>query len=259
MAAPDYRIDGFEPASSRVEDDFHWVTLGDDTYAGLAAHHTADGRHSFLLLYDGAAIWDLPGTAEYLGMHIERDLDARRFTFDAARLPTVPLTQHWLIHRGCPAEAIEPDGSVSPRPADALTTRLERQLRHHPEGRYTLLDHYTDNPGNFDEGIQVSTLLYDHHPHAAAKPYRIFLEETVPSFATYTVREGAFPTAEAAGTWMRTRDSPLPFAPEPQDGFGRRAAAARARTTTSSSGPSPTAPSRGPAIAPSTGRTKRSR
>ncbi|POX43056.1 hypothetical protein C3486_02210 [Streptomyces sp. Ru73] len=259
MAAPDYRLDGFQPASGRVEDDFHWVTLGDDTYAGLAAHHTPDGRHSYLLLYDGAAIWDIPGTAEYLAIHIERDLNTGTFTFDAARRPTVPLTQHWLIHRGCPAEAIEPDGSVGPRPADALTARLEDQLRHHPEGRYTLLSHYTDNPGNNAEGIQVSTLLYDHHPDAADTPYRIFLEETVPSFATYTVREGAFPTAEAADTWMRTRNTSLPLTREPQAGLGRRAAAARARSTTAAPpGPSPTTPPGGTASppAPSTIRTR---
>ncbi|WP_030611626.1 hypothetical protein [Streptomyces sclerotialus] len=259
MAAPDYRLDGFQPASGRVEDDFHWVTINDDTYAGLAAHHTADGRHSFLLFYDGSAIWDVPGTAEYLGVHIERDLNAHTFTFESIRRPTVPLAQHWLIHRGCPAGAIEPGGSVGPRPADALTARLEDQLRHHPEGRYTLLDHYTDNPGNFDEGIQVSSLLYDHHPDAADRPYRVFLEETVSSFATYTVREGAFPTAEAANAWMRTRDTPLPLTREPQAGLGRRAAAARARSTTPAPpGPSPTTPLGGaaPATAPSTIRTR---
>ncbi|WP_211122353.1 hypothetical protein [Streptomyces yatensis] len=257
MAAPDYRIDGFEAASDRVQDDFETVTLCDDMYAGLAAHHTVNGRESFLLFYDGAAVWDVPGTAEYIGMHIERDLDERTFTFEVSRQPTVPLAQNWLITRGCPPEGIEPDRSVGPRPADALTARLEDQLRYNAEGRYTLLDQYTHNPGTFQGGVAVSILLYDAHPDAMEKPYRLFLEETGPSFETYTVREGAFPTAEAADEWLNTRDTPLPLAPELPGALGRLAAAARGRSITAvTPSPSPDAPETAPAPAPGGARTR---
>ncbi|POX43391.1 hypothetical protein C3486_00195 [Streptomyces sp. Ru73] len=251
---PDYRIDGFAAATERVADDFDFLTLSDDMYASLAAHHTSDGLESFLLLYDGAAIWDAPGAAEYVAIHIERDPAQWTFTFDVTSQPTVPLAQRWLITRGCPAEVIEPDPLQSPRPADALTSRLEDQLRHNPGDRYTLLDHYTHNPGSSEGGIEVSALFYDAHPDAAEKPYRLFLEETSPSFATYTVREGAFPTAEAADGWLRNRDTPLPLPPRQPKNLTARAAAARSRTTTTAamSAQNPAQPGHTPAtsIAP---------
>lgn len=257
MTGPDYRIDGFEPASDRVDGDFDVATLSDDMYTTLAAHHAPDGRDSFLLCYDSSAIWDVPGTAEYVGMHIERDVGERTFTFDVTRQPTVPLTQNWLIARGCPPESIEPDTKLGPRPADAVTTRLEEQLRYNPGGRYTLLDHHTHNPGSFEEGVEVSVLLHDAHPDAAERPYRLFLEEATPSFATYTVREGAFPTVEAAHTWLRKRDTPLPLAPQPPQNFGHRAAAARSRTTASATpGPATAAPGPAPAAAPGAARSR---
>lgn len=258
MAAPDYRIDGFEPASDGVEDDFDVATLFDDMYTALAAHHSPDGHDSFLLFYDRSAIWDnVPGTAEYVGMHFERDLGERTFTFDVTRQPTVPLTQSWLVTRGCPPEEIEPDAKLGPRPADALTTRLEDRLRTNPDGRYTLLDHYTYNPGRFDEGVEVRVILHDAHPDAADRPYRLFLEETTPSFATYTVREGAFSTAEDADTWVQERNGPLPLAPQPQGDLGRRAAAARSRTTTlATPGPATAAPGPAPAAAPGAARSR---
>ncbi|MFE0762885.1 hypothetical protein [Streptomyces smyrnaeus] len=255
MTGPDYRIDGFAPASDRVADDFDVATLFDDMYTPLAAHHTADGQ-SFLLFYDRSAIWDnVPGTAEYVGMHFERDLDERTFCFDVTRQPTVPLAQNWLITRGCPPEEIEPDAAFGPRPADALTTRLEDRLRTNPNSRYTLLDHYTHNPGRFDEGAEVRVIVHDAHPDAADRPYRLFLEETTPSFAAYTVREGAFSTAEDADTWVQERNGPLPLAP--QGDLARRAAAARSRTTASATpGPATAAPGPAPAAAPGAARSR---
>lgn len=247
MNSPDYRIDGFEPASDHVEDDFFSAAMFDDTYLPLAAHHTADGRESYLLFYDRSAIWDVPGMAEYVGMHIERELEQRTFAFDVTRQPTVPLAQNWLITKGCPAKEIEPDADLGPRPADALTARLEERLRYNPEGRYTLLDDHTHNPCSPGEGVEVSLLMYDAHPDAAEKPYRLFLEETAPSFETYIVREGAFPTAEDADEWLRNRDAPLPLAPQPPGDLGPRASAARSRTTTATApAPSPTVPGHAP-------------
>ncbi|MFG3255278.1 hypothetical protein [Streptomyces sp. NPDC048172] len=230
MDVPDYRIDGFEPASNSVAQDFAAVTLSDDMYVELAAHHTKG--NTFLLLHDRAATWDIPGTAEYVGMRIQRDLFEGTFTFEHIRQPTVPITQNWLISRGCPPEATDLGAAPGPRPADGLTSRLEDVLRANPDGRYTLLDHYTHNPGRFNEGIEVSALVHDGHPDSAERPYRLFLEEVTPSLDTYTVREGAFASAEAADAWLENRDTPLPLAPAPPRTYDRRATAALTRTTT---------------------------
>ncbi|WP_019546668.1 hypothetical protein [Streptomyces sulphureus] len=240
MTGPDYRLDGFAPVSDLVEDDFSAATLSDDMYTELAAHHT-EGT-TFLLLYDRAAIWADPGTAEYVGMRIQRDLVEGTFTLEQARQPTVPITQNWLIARGCPPESIVLE-QTGPRPADALTSRLEDVLRTVPQGRYTLLDHSTRNPSNDRDGVEVSTLFHDADPASAERPYRLFLEETAPSLASYTVREGAFASAEEATAWLQHRDTPLPLAPAPAGTYDRRAAAALSRTASGAkASPQPTLP-----------------
>ncbi|WP_326809295.1 hypothetical protein OHB04_39025 [Streptomyces sp. NBC_01775] len=257
MTGPDYRIDGLEPASDLVEEDFHTATLSDDMYTELASHHTKG--NTFLLLYDSTAVWGVPGTAEYVGMRVQRDLFEGTFAFEHIRQPTVPITQNWLISRGCPPDAIELGAAPGPRPTDGLTSRLEDMLRANLGGRYTLLDHYTHNPCSFNEGVEVSALVHDGHPDSAERPYRLFLEETSPSLATYTVREGAFAGAEAADAWLRDRDTPLPLAPTPapapapaSNTVDRRAAAALIRTTTSATA-STQLPLPGVTAAPDTG------
>ncbi|MFE1174236.1 hypothetical protein [Streptomyces sp. NPDC058773] len=251
---PDYRLDGFTPATEQTEDAFLSVTLSDDMLVPLAEHHSADGRETYLLLYDRAAIWDIPGTAEYVTLHITRDAAQRTFDFTHERHPVIPLAQNWLIRQGCPAESAEPSKNHGPRPADVLTARLEGMLRANPDDRYTVLDHSTDNPCSFDFGIEVSTLVHDSHPASAHAPYRVFLEETTKDFRSYTVREGAFPSVEAADTWVRERSTPLPLAPAPDGAVGLRAETARARSTVNSGGlavpPAAVVPPRSASAAP---------
>ncbi|WP_411133020.1 hypothetical protein [Streptomyces sp. C10] len=251
---PDYRIDGFEAATERIEEGFFSLTLSDDMFVPLAEHHSADGRDTYLLLYDRAAIWDIPGMAEYVSLHITRDNDQRTFDFAYESHPVIPLAQNWLIRQGCPAESAELSKNHGPRPADALTARLEDLLRANPGDRYKVIDHYTDNPSSFDFGTEVRTLVRDSHPDSASAPYRLFLEETTKDFRSYTVREGAFVTAEAADSWAMERSTPLPVAPAPQGTVGLRAEAARARSTVKASGlavaPARVAPPRSTADAP---------
>ncbi|GAO12025.1 hypothetical protein TPA0598_09_03160 [Streptomyces lydicamycinicus] len=140
LPRPDYRIDGFKATTEQTEEDFSSVTLSDDMFLPLVEHHSADGRDSYLLMYDWAAIWDVPGTAEYVTLHISRDDERRTFDFASEAHPTVPLAQNWMIGRGCPDEAVELSSIHWPRPADALTSRLEEQLRVNPDGRYTVVD-----------------------------------------------------------------------------------------------------------------------
>ncbi|KMS74391.1 hypothetical protein ACM01_13935 [Streptomyces viridochromogenes] len=243
--APDYRIDGFEAATARIDDDFTSATLTDDLFVPLSEHHSADGRDSYLLFYDRTAIWDIPGTAEYVTLHITRDVEQRTFDFASERHPVAPLAQNWLIRRGCPKEAAV-SNHHGPRPADALTARLEDLLRTNPGHRYEVLDHYTENPCSFDFGVEVRTLVYDSHPDSADTPYRLFLEETTKDLHSYIVREGIFASAEEADTWVMERNSPLPLAPDPSGAVGRRAAAARARSTVTGNGlavaPAPVSP-----------------
>ncbi|MFI2369867.1 hypothetical protein [Streptomyces sp. NPDC018833] len=245
---PDYRLDGFQAATEKIEDDFFSVTLSDDLFVPFSEHHSADGRDSYQLLYDRSAIWDIPGTAEYVTLHISRDVEQRTFDFTSERHPVVPLAQNWLIRRGCPREAAEGSHHHGPRPADAVTARLEDLLRTNPGNRYEVLDHYTDNPCSFDIGVEVRTLVHDSHPDSADAPYRLFLEETTKDLRSYTVREGAFTSAEEADTWAVERESPLPLAPDPPGAVGRRATAARARSTVTGNGlavaPAPVSPPR---------------
>ncbi|MGN5380990.1 hypothetical protein ACQ4WX_39175 [Streptomyces lasalocidi] len=258
--APGYRLDGFQAATAQIEDDFSSVTLSDDLFVPFSEHHSADGRDSYLLLYDRSAIWDIPGAAEYVTLHIVRDIEQRTFYFASERHPVVPLAQNWLIRRGCPQEAVEESHRHGPRPADAATARLEDLLRTNPGNRYEVLDHYTDNPCSFDVGVEVRTLVYDSHPDSADAPYRLFLEETTKDMHTYTVREGAFVSAEEADRWVVEGDSPLPLTPASPGTFDRRAAAARARSTIGGNGlavaPAPVSPSR--AAEPAPARSRRS-
>lgn len=248
LPTPDYQVDGFEAATEQIRDDFAFTMLAHGLFITLAAHHRADGRDSYLLLYDQSAIWDIPGTAEYVAVHITRDVEQRTFDFTSERHPVAPLAQNWLKRQGCPQEAAEASSSHGPRPADALTARLEDLLRTNSGDRYEVLDHYTDNPGSFDFGVEVRTLVYDSHPNSARTPYRLFLEETTRDLRSYTVREGAFTSAEEADTWIMERESPLPLAPDPQGVVGRRTSAARARSTVTSNGlavaPAPVSPPR---------------
>ncbi|MEC4018282.1 hypothetical protein [Streptomyces sp. H27-D2] len=235
-SSPDYRLYGFRAADERVEDDFGSVAISDDTFVTLAEHHTGDGRDSYMLLYDGSAIWGIPGAPSYVSLHITRDLEQRTFCFDQGTHPVVPLAQNCLIRRGCPPDAIELSNDEGPRAADALTAQIEARLKTNPDNRYEVLHHYTDDPGIFDFGIETRTLTYDSHPGSASAPYRLFLEEVAKDMASYTVREGVFTSAEAADHWIFQRETPLPLAPPPVSTVNQRAEAARARSTVTAAG-----------------------
>ncbi|MFF8866019.1 hypothetical protein ACF08B_28605 [Streptomyces sp. NPDC015139] len=223
---PDYRIDGFAPATEALKQDFFAVTLSDDMFVPLAEHHSDDGYDSYLLFHDQAATWGVSGTAEYVAFHLTRDMGKRAFTFDYERAPVVPLAQNWLVRRGCPPDATMLDRNHGPRPADALTSRLEDLLRTNPDGRYEVLDHYTDTPGSLDIATEVRTLVRDSHPDSA------------PS------------SAEAADAWAMDRSAPLPLPPGSESSAVHRAHAARARTRSALAGSASLAVPPAPVTAP---------
>ncbi|AZK96625.1 hypothetical protein [Streptomyces tsukubensis] len=226
---PDYRLDGFTAATAEVERDFFHATISDDSFVPLAAHHSPDDRDSYLLFFDQSATWGIPGSPAYVALHLTRDAELGTFRFSQETHPLVPLGQRWLIEQGCPPEGIGLTNTHGLQPADPLTTLLENRLRTGPEDRMKVLDHYTN-----DE--ETWALLHDTDPASAELPFRVFLEEVSFQENTYTVREGAFATADAADDWLSDRDTPLPPAPALS-----RAEAAGAR--------SPRAPDR-PADAP---------
>ncbi|MEV4738765.1 hypothetical protein [Streptomyces sp. NPDC049555] len=206
LSALGFRLDGYTLADGSDEYLFHVLTTNHDCLAPLVTHHTDDGRHSYLILHDTAATWDIPGSPQLLAMTLTRDPGNRTFRFDAERHPLISLAQRWLIARGAAPDAVRvPPERTGARPADALTTALEEQLMISGT-RYDVVEHYTDDCTAYE----TSVLVHDTDLSSADRPYRLFLETWSPDSPTYTLREGAFPTAEAAWEWMENREGPLP-------------------------------------------------
>ncbi|MEE4543998.1 hypothetical protein V2S66_18730 [Streptomyces sp. V4-01] len=196
------RTKGFK-AAGETTDRLHTFLLNEPEYVLLTSCHK--GYESFAVLFDSSATWDIPGTANLVAVHVVRDPMWRTFDFDTAALPMVGLAQQWLVARGCPPEAIVLPPERASQPADQQSAALETHLRTSP-GRYTLLDHYTDDGGPFESWA----MLRDTHPDSAGTPVRIFIELAVIGAGTYTLREGGFADEDAAQEWLDERPGPLP-------------------------------------------------
>ncbi|MFD1660198.1 glycosyl hydrolase [Streptomyces caeni] len=225
---PNYRLDGLSPADDAAAEAEGDIARWDDLFGTLAEHHTPDGQHSFFVIHDGSATWGIPGAPQFIALHITRDLTARTFRIEQADQPTVPFAQLWLAGRGCPPDALQLPDDQYLEPVDALTTRVERQIRHSGT-RYEIKDHYTRDSVPYETWVMVR----DSDPSAADLPVRIFLEETDLDAFTYTLREGAFRDGTSANQWLFDRDTPLPEPPEHLISADRRTRAALARSTTS--------------------------
>ncbi|MFE0187581.1 hypothetical protein [Streptomyces sp. NPDC059008] len=253
---PDYRLDGFTATTEQTDDAFFSVTLSDDMLDPLAEHHSTDYRDTYLLylLLYRTAIRNTPGSTAFITLHITRDFEQHTVGVAHERHPVIPLAHNWLIRQGCRAESAELSTTHGPRPADALTARLEDMLRTNPDGRCTAIDHYIANLCIPEIRNEVRTLVFDSHPEPAGALYCLFLHETTEDLRSYTVREGAFPTAETADTWVGEQSTPLPLAPASHGTVGVRVQAARARSMVKASGlavpPAAAVPSRLAAAAP---------
>ncbi|MFF4520524.1 glycosyl hydrolase [Streptomyces bluensis] len=246
-STPNFRLDGLAPAdesSAEAEGD---IGLWDDLFSALAAHHTPDGKQSFLVIHDGSATWGIPGAPQFIALHITRDLATRTFRIEQADRPTVPFAQLWLAGRGCPPDAIQLPKDQHIEPADALTTRIECQIRH-SGARYEIKDHYTHDSVPCETWVMVR----DSDPSAANLPVRIFLEATDLDVFTYTLREGAFRDGTRANQWLFDRDTPLPEPPEHVTSADRLTRVALARSTSGrpAAAASVPAPPIGPALSP---------
>ncbi|MEU1821314.1 hypothetical protein ABZ502_02510 [Streptomyces abikoensis] len=243
LFARDFRLDGYTLASGSDEDHFLGLVTDHTVLTPLITHHSPDGARSYLVLHDGAATWDVPGTAQLIAMTITRDLDGKTFRFQTERYPVLPLAQQWLIAQGADADAVRVPAQWSgPKPADALTTALEEQLMT-SSGRYAVIDHFTDDWGEHE----TSVLVHDNDPASAEQPCRLFLEQWAPDSSTYTLREGAFRTEDAAGEWLDERDGPLP---EPRTTTPGTLAVPRAQTARATTRRFPPLPPSSPPVGP---------
>ncbi|MEU0119949.1 hypothetical protein ABZ137_41480 [Streptomyces bobili] len=152
------------------------------------------------VLFDRTATWGHPGTPQLLAVHLQRDYEEQTFSFEQAPLPLPAMAQSWLIHRGCPRDAIGLDPELGPPPADEATRALERRLAEDGD-RYAMGYSYTrDDP----EDMVVVVVLRAMDEHAPS-PFRVVAEEVDTDAWTHTLRESGFETVGEALQWCEDR------------------------------------------------------
>lgn len=234
MPEVDFELDKFDADEQVYRDFYLQVAMHGDMLIPLAEHHTANGVHSYYVLFDRTATWGYPGMSQYIAVHLQRDRDNRTFEFEQARLPLPAMAHSWLIHRGCPATAVSRNTELGPSPADEATWALEQRLvsegNHHAMGySYT-----SDDPDDI-----VTVVVLRALNERAPSPYRTVVEEYDHDARTYTLREGGFTTAEEALQWCHDRltGEPRPLPPI-------RSAASIAPSAALPKGPAPRPPGR---------------
>ncbi|NEB88972.1 hypothetical protein G3I43_33130 [Streptomyces anulatus] len=205
----DFHVDDLDADAEKYRDFVLHVAANQDSFVPLAEHHTPDGAHSYYVLFDRSATYGHPGDPHYLAVHLRRDRQRSTFDFEHAPLPLVPMAQSWLIHRGCPSEAIALTHEVGPRAADDATRALERRLMG-DGNRFAMGYSYTrDDPDDM-----VTLVVLRALDEQAPSPFRVLVEEVAADGDTYTLREGGFPRLVDAWQWCTERHSgtaaPLP-------------------------------------------------
>ncbi|MEU9445823.1 hypothetical protein AB0D42_34110 [Streptomyces sp. NPDC048304] len=179
---------------------FRLVGVNEDMLVSLAEHHSTDDARSFYVLYDGSATWDHPGVPQYVGLHLQRDQERRTFRFERATLPLPSMAQSWLIHRGCPPEALTLDPERGTAPADQATRALEQRLMRDGDHYALGWSHTQDDP---DDWVTLAVLrALDER---APSPFRVVVEEVDIEAGTHTLREGGFDSVEEALQWCDDR------------------------------------------------------
>ncbi|MCZ4102372.1 hypothetical protein [Streptomyces sp. H39-C1] len=203
------RLDDFEAADEQAEEAFlHAIELNQDVLVPLAEYHSPSGE-SFYVLHDGSATWGIPGAPQIVALHLQRDLSEQTFRFEHAALPLPSMAQSWLIHRGCPPDAIDLTPGLGPQPADEATRALERRLMGDGD-HYAYGYSYTrDDPDDM-----VTVVALRAMDERAPSPFRVVVEEVDTKAWTRTLREGGFATVDEALEWCDDRISgtagPLP-------------------------------------------------
>ncbi|MEU4486656.1 hypothetical protein AB0H94_17515 [Streptomyces purpurascens] len=194
----DFDLDGFDADEEIYLDFYRKVAVREDMLVPLTEHHS--GADSFYVLFDRTATWGRPGMPQVLAVHLQRDREKRTFTFERAALPLPAMAQSWLIHRGCPPDAISLNPELGPPPADEATRALERRLAGDGD-RYAMGYSYTsDDPDDMVTVVALRAL-----DERALSPFRVVVEEVDTDAWTHTLREGGFDTVGEALQWCDDR------------------------------------------------------
>lgn len=194
----DFNLDDLNADEEKYLDFYDKVGVHEDMFLPLAEHH--DGAHSYYVLFDCTATWGHAGAPQVLAVHLQRDLEEQTFSFERAPLPLFSMAQSWLIHRGCPHEAIGLDPELGPPPADEATRALGEHLAGDGD-HYAMGYSYTaDDPDDM-----VTVVALRAMDERASSPFRVVVEEVDPDAWTHTLREGGFDTKEAALQWCSDR------------------------------------------------------
>jgi hypothetical protein len=196
----DFGLDGLDADEQVYRDFYRQVAVSQDMLTPLAEHHTADGVHSYYVLFDGSATWGAPGMPQVLAVHLQRDREKRTFRFEYAPLPLPAMAQSWLMHRGCPADAVGLNPEMGPPPADKATRVLEHRLAGEGDHYATGYSYTSDDPADV-----VTVVVLRALDERATSPFRVLVEEVDIDAWTHTLREGGFATADDAMEWCEDR------------------------------------------------------
>ncbi|MFE1071194.1 hypothetical protein ACFW5W_08200 [Streptomyces sp. NPDC058783] len=222
----DFELDDFDADEEKYLDFYRKVAVHEDMLVPLAEHHTPNGAHSYYVLFDRTATWGHPGMPQVLAVHLQRDREKRTFAFEQAPLPLPAMAQSWLIHRGCPRDAISLNPELGLPPADEATRALDRRLADDGD-HYAMGYSYTcDDPDDMVTVVALRAL-----DERAPSPFRVIVEEVDTDAWTRTLREGGFDTVGEALQWCDDRltgeAGPLPPV-RPAAAAGRPAGVAKA-------------------------------
>ncbi len=194
-------LDDFEAVDDQSGQSFlHAVEINQDQLLPLAEHHSPCGANSFYVLHDGSATWGIPGEPQIVALHLQRDLTAKTFSFDLETLPLPSMAQSWLIHRGCPPDAIDLNPELGPPPADEATRALERRLMGDGDHYACGYSYTSDDPNDWVTVVALRAL-----DERAPSPFRVVVEEVDTEAWTHTLREGGFATVQEALKWCEDR------------------------------------------------------
>ncbi|MEV4559416.1 hypothetical protein AB0K51_20825 [Kitasatospora sp. NPDC049285] len=209
---------------------------------------------SYLVVHDATMTWDIPGSPQLAGIHVQRDLGAGTYRLDYERAPIVALAQNWLVSRGADLDQLTPHAEWLPT-TDQASRDLERRLAQVGD-RFWFANSYTSDmvldPAHAAGGppSAAEDLVYDFNtwitavderPEPGLHPVRVFFEDVDYLARTYTLREGGFPDRDAAYEWTRRAgepDNPLPPV-EVAPVSSPRTAAARATSPAASASAAP--------------------
>ncbi|MFJ7278276.1 hypothetical protein [Kitasatospora sp. NPDC098663] len=216
--------------------------------------HTPLLTDSYLVVHDGTMTWDIPGSNQLAGIHVQRDLGAGTYRLEYQRAPIVALAQNWLVSRGADLDQVTPHDEQLPT-CDQPSRDLEQQLAQAGD-RYRIANSYTSDlvldPAYSSGGPPSSNedLVYDFNtwiiaedrrPEPGQHPVRVFYEDVDYLGRTYTLWEGGFPDLDAAYEWTRRAGEPDNPLPPVETEVVRSPRTAAARTTSPAAAVSPAA------------------